>query len=187
MESLSDDTITVHHPAASSKFPAFLGTSRSVDMTTPARRPSVVPVVATFTTAGLLLLGACSAGGPDTSPPAQAAEIMKTQVRSPDSFKSAGGEVIWKGVNREGRPAYVTTVAFDSQDSAGAVVRSCVMVAYHEGADGKAVWDRSWGIKDYTAEMPMLCQKHVPMEIKSSVGKSFADLNFKNGNAEPAA
>jgi hypothetical protein len=34
--------------------------------------------------------------------------------------------------------------------------------------------------------MPMLCQKHVPMEIKSTGGKAFADLNFKKGQAEPA-
>jgi hypothetical protein len=156
-------------------------------MTTPARPASAASVAAALTTAGLLLLGACSAGGPDTSPPAQAAEIVKAQVRSPDSFKRAGGEVLWTGVNRDGRAAYVTTVAFDSKDSAGAVVRSCMMVAYHEGTDGKAVWDPSWGIKDYTAEMPMLCQKHVPMEIKSSIGKTFADQNFKIGAAEPAA
>ena len=134
-----------------------------------------------------LLLGACSASGPDTSPPAQAAAIVKSHVGSSDSFDRTGGEVLWKGVNRDGRPAYVTTVAFDSQDSTGAVVRSCMMVAYHEGADGKAAWDPSWGIKDYTAEMPMLCQKHVPMAIKSTIGKTFADLNFKIGTAEPAA
>jgi hypothetical protein len=156
-------------------------------MTSPARPPWAAPLAATLTTAGLLMLGACSAGGPDTSPTAQAAEIVKSQIGSPDNFKGTGGEVLWKGVNREGRPAYVTTVAFDSKDGAGAVVRSCMMVAYHEGADGKAVWDPSWGIKDYTAEMPMLCQKHVPMEIKSSIGKTFADQNFKIGAAEPAA
>lgn len=156
-------------------------------MTSPARPASDAPVAATLTTAGLLMLGACSAGGPDTTPPARAAEIVKSQVGSPDNFKGTGGEVLWTGVDRDGRAAYVTTVAFDSKDSAGVVVRSCMMVAYHEGTDGKAVWDPSWGIKDYTVEMPMLCQKHVPMAIKSSIGKSFADQNFKSGKAEPAA
>jgi hypothetical protein len=142
-----------------------------------------------LTFAAALLLAGCSPGGlgADSSPPAQAAEIVKALVLSPDSFKRAGGEVLWKGQTGDGLPAYVTTVAFDSQDGLGAMIRGCMMVAYHEAADGKVTWDPMWGVKDYTNEMPMLCQEHVPMEIKSAIGKTFADLNFKGGKSDPSA
>jgi hypothetical protein len=157
-------------------------------MPSTAHFPWAATSAATLSLACALSLAGCSPGGfgRDTSPPAQAAEIVKTMVRSPDSFKRAGGEVLWQGQTRDGRPAYVTSVAFDSQNGLGAMMRGCMLVAFHEGADGKSVWDPMWGVKDYTEEMPMLCQKHVPMEIKSTVGKAFADLNFKKGQAEPA-
>jgi|688.fasta_scaffold179778_2 hypothetical protein len=157
-------------------------------MPSTAHFPWAATSAATLSLACALSLAGCSPGGfgRDTSPPAQAAEIVKTMVRSPDSFKRAGGEVLWQGQTRDGRPAYVTSVAFDSQNALGAMMRGCMLVAFHEDADGKIAWDPMWGVKDYTEEMPMLCQKHVPMEIKSTVGKAFADLNFKKGQAEPA-
>ena len=132
-----------------------------------------------------LLLAACSPGdfSLDTSPPAQAAQIVKSMVRSPDSFKRVGGEVIWKGKTRDGRPAYVTTVAFDSQNGFGAMLRGCMLVAYHEAADGKIAWNPMFGVKDYTDEMPMLCQESVPMEIKAGLGKTFAGINFEGGTS----
>lgn len=138
--------------------------------------------------AGLLLAG-CSPGdfSLDTSPPAQAAEIVKTMVRSPDSFKRVGGEVVWQGKTRDGRPAYVTTVAFDSQNAFGAMLRGCMLVAYHEAQDGKLTWNPMFGIKDYTDEMPMLCQESTPKEIKAGLGKTFAEINFEGGKADPAA
>ena len=114
----------------------------------------------------------------EASPADQAAQIAKQHVRSPASFKHVGGEVLWEGQTKDGLPAYVTSVSYDAANVFGALLRGCMIIAYHRTADGRLTWDPTWGVKDYTDELPQLCAEAAPMNIKAEFARGIAEINF---------
>jgi hypothetical protein len=108
----------------------------------------------------------------------QAAEIAKQHVRSPASFKHVGGEVLWEGQTKAGLPAYVVSVSYDAANGFGALLRGCMVVAYSRTADGQLTWDRMWGVKDYSDELPQLCAAAAPMKVKAEFARGIAEINF---------
>lgn len=113
-----------------------------------------------------------------TTPIDQAEEIVKTQLKSPSSFKRIHGEVIWQGKNSNDMPAYVVSVLYDSANSFGAILRGCMYVSYSETKEKKVTWNKEFGIRDYT-EMLKICDESTPLEIKKNLAKTLIDVNFK--------
>ena len=108
----------------------------------------------------------------------QAAEIIKTQLKSPSSFKKVNGQIIWQGSNADGLPAYVVSVAFDSANSFGASLRGCMFVSFSETKDKKITWNNNYGVRDFS-EMSRLCDESTSMEIKKKMAETLVDINFK--------
>ena len=108
----------------------------------------------------------------------QAAEIVKTQLVSPSSFHKVTGQVIWKGTNSAGMPAYVVSVLFDGANALGASLRGCMFVSYSETKEKKVTWDRNYGVKDFS-EIRGLCEESTPMEMKRKMVDTLVEINFK--------
>lgn len=111
-------------------------------------------------------------------PVEQGAEIVKLQLKSPSSFKKIGGEIIWEGKTNDGLPAYIVSVLFDASNSFGASLRGCMFVAYSEDSSKKIVWDKNYGVNDYSSMMN-ICNPTTPASIKKDLAKTLAEINFK--------
>jgi hypothetical protein len=123
----------------------------------------------------LFAFGGCNLLTAD--PVDQASEIVKTQLKSPSSFKKINGKIIWQGKNTEGMPSYVVSISFESANSFGASLRGCMFVTYSETADKKVTWNKDYGVKDFSEMLP-LCEEATPMEIKQKMANTLVDINF---------
>ena len=113
------------------------------------------------------------------SPIDQASEIIKTQLKSPSSYKKIYGEIIWQGTNADGMPSYIVSVLFDSANSFGALLRGCMYVSYSETIDKKVTWNNLFGVKDFS-EMSQICAESTPLDIKKKMAETLVEINFKN-------
>jgi len=107
----------------------------------------------------------------------QASEIVKTQLKSPSSFKKINGQIIWQGKNTEGMPSYVVSISFESANSFGASLRGCMFVTYSETADKKVTWNKDYGLRDFSTMLP-LCEESTPMKIKQDMANTLVNINF---------
>jgi hypothetical protein len=123
----------------------------------------------------LLAFGGCNLLTSD--PVDQASEIVKTQLKSPSSYKKINGKVLWQGNNSEGMPSYVVSIAFESANSFGASLRGCMFVTYSETKDKKVTWNRDYGARDFSEMLP-LCEEATPMELKQKMANSLVEINF---------
>ena len=123
----------------------------------------------------LLAFGGCNLLTSD--PVDQASEIVKTQLKSPSSYKKINGKVLWQGNNSEGMPSYVVSIAFESANSFGASLRGCMFVTYSETKDKKVTWNRDYGVRDFSEMLP-LCEEATPMELKQKMANSLVEINF---------
>ena len=71
-------------------------------------------------------LTGCGAAGPE----GQAEHLLKQQMKDPSSFYSTDTKIMWQGKDEKNRNAYVVKVAYKAQNSYGAVLPSCKMVAF---------------------------------------------------------
>ncbi len=71
-------------------------------------------------------LSGCGAAGPEN----QAAHLLKQQMKDPSSFYSTDTKIMWQGKDKKNREAYVIKVDFKAQNSFGAVLPGCKMVAF---------------------------------------------------------
>lgn len=120
------------------------------------------------------------------SPVDQASQIVKTNLKSPASFRQIGGDVLWEGTTKDGNKAYVVSLQFDAQNSFGASLRGCMYVAYAETNDRKITWNQDYGVQDYT-NMPQLCDSSTPLNIKLGMVKTLVDINFGKNQEKTTA
>lgn len=79
----------------------------------------------------VVLLSGCGNSGPEH----QASFILKQQMKSPDSFHAKETKMMWQGENKDGHPAYVVKVTYTAQNSYGANLQDCKMVAFSMNGD----------------------------------------------------
>jgi hypothetical protein len=126
----------------------------------------------------LILLSLVGCNLLTSDPVDQASEIIKTQLKSPSSFKKINGEIIWKGKNAEDMPSYVVSISFESANSFGASLRGCMYVTYSETKDKKVTWNKDYGVRDFSSMLP-LCEESTPKKIKQEMAEGLAKINFK--------
>ncbi len=73
----------------------------------------------------VFLLSGCQAG-----PETQATLILRDQMKSPDSFVAKDTKIMWQGKDQKGNNAYVIQVVYTAQNSYGAYLQECKMVAF---------------------------------------------------------
>lgn len=74
----------------------------------------------------VLSLSGCGPAGPES----QAAHLLKQQMKSPDSFVEKESKIMWQGKDKDGNNAYVVKVTYTAQNSFGANLQDCKMVAF---------------------------------------------------------
>lgn len=101
-----------------------------------------------------LMLGACGGGGGnggDSTVTAIAKQMVRDSLRSPSSFAPVSVDVKWKGVDQEGRPAYIVRVEYDAQNGFGANLRGCSLAAFALVDDKGRFMESGLGLDDCTA------------------------------------
>jgi hypothetical protein len=81
-------------------------------------------IIAGFLLSAILLV-ACQAG-----PETQAKLLLRDQMKSPDSFVAKDTKIMWQGKDQKGNSAYVIKVIYTAQNSFGAHLQECKMVAF---------------------------------------------------------
>lgn len=111
------------------------------------------------------------------SPERQAAEVVKSNLRSPSSFKFIDGEVLWKGNTLSGENAYVVAVAYDAQNGFGAMLRGCALVAYYVAKSGQLSWNNMFGFQEMEGALTGMCNKNMPEFVKNNYVLKLAEIN----------
>ncbi len=104
----------------------------------------------------------------------QATVVVKRQLRSPSSFKHVSSKVIWTGRTQKAEPAYVVAVGYDAQNSFGAALRGCMLVAYYEAADGQIGWNEMFGARESES---VFCSDSTPTSMLAEMGNALAEAN----------
>jgi len=58
-----------------------------------------------------------------------AGEVIKETLKSPSSYRRLNGKVLWRGKNDFGN-SFVVRIEYESQNSFGALIKDCQVVAY---------------------------------------------------------
>lgn len=117
------------------------------------------------------------AGCMNASPEQQAGEVVRSNLRSPSSFKYVDGEVLWSGNTLNGEKAYVVAVSYDAQNGFGAILRGCAMVAYFVADNGQLRWSNISGYQEMPNSLQAMCNKNVPLERKTKYASDIASIN----------
>lgn len=92
----------------------------------------------------VLALSGCSLMDQDI---ADANVIIKDTLKSPSSFHFIDGKVVWKGKTNNGHPAAVVHIEYDAQNSFGATIRDCKLVALYRD-EKQFHWDEKTAMSD---------------------------------------
>ncbi len=131
----------------------------------------------------LVALGVKLVGGADDAPslipkadPAkQAAVVIKSSLRSPDSFEYISGKVIWQGIHK-GNEAYVTLVSYNAQNGFGALIRGCAIVAFSLTENEEVLWKSQSGMQEADR---VVCEHSGDGSELKDLAQSVAELNFR--------
>lgn len=82
--------------------------------------------------AAMLTMSGC---GEESTAMDAADQLVMNSLRSPSSYSPASKKVLWKGVNKDGHPAYIIRVDYDAQNGFGAMLRGCNLAAFYLKGD----------------------------------------------------
>ena len=110
-----------------------------------------------------VFLSGCGSAGPES----QAAHLLKQQMKSPDSFYAKESKIMWQGKDKDGNAAYVVKVTYTAQNSFGANLQDCKMVAFAIAGD-ELSYDQRMGFDMCGTEGDPLFDPKRVAEIMSS-------------------
>ncbi len=81
------------------------------------------------------------------SPVANAENIIRSNLKDPNSFKRQKSVLIWTGQKKTGEPAHIVLLDYTAQNSFGGAVRGCHVVSFYETASDKVKWNPNSGVQ----------------------------------------
>jgi hypothetical protein len=60
-----------------------------------------------------------------------ATETVKRSLKAPSSYEEVQSVEVWRGVSKDGQPAFIYAVTYDAQNSFGARLRGCSLAPFN--------------------------------------------------------
>ena len=112
------------------------------------------------TLATIILLAGCG-----DNQVGNASEILKKRLKSPSSFSLVSGKTVWTGKTNHGQPAFIVRIEYDAQNSFGAAIRYCNMVAYRDPGGDSISYLTPGAIQDCEVKGVMSEEEIIKMQV----------------------